>query len=114
MLPTLILPSLIFLHLVLARVVINSPDDLPSTTFDIVVVGGGLTGLAVAGRLSERDPKLSVLVVEAGTDNRTSPDVKSLLKPGRWFNGPQDWAWQVDKGRVLRGYVFRIPFVDLV
>lgn len=100
---TLVFAPLIFFRLVLARVIINSPDELPSTTFDIVVIGGGLTGLAVAGRLSERDPKLSVLVIEAGTDNRTNPDIQSLLKPGRWFNGPQDWAWQVDKGRVLRG-----------
>lgn len=37
-----------------------SADEAASRTFDYVVVGGGLGGLVVAGRLSE-DPGVSVL-----------------------------------------------------
>ena len=39
--------------------------------FDYVVVGGGLTGLVIAARLSE-DPEVSVLVLEYGTVDRSN------------------------------------------
>lgn len=37
-----------------------SPEEAAQRTFDYVVIGGGLGGLVVAGRLSE-DPNVSVL-----------------------------------------------------
>ncbi|KAK9796542.1 putative Glucose-methanol-choline oxidoreductase N-terminal domain-containing protein [Seiridium cardinale] len=46
--------------------------------FDYIVVGGGTAGLAVATRLSE-DPTITILVIEAGTDNTGDPLV---LTPG--------------------------------
>ena len=41
------------------------------TDFDYVIVGGGLTGLVTAARLTE-DPKVSVLVLEYGTVDRSN------------------------------------------
>ncbi|KAI1498089.1 hypothetical protein F5X99DRAFT_420881 [Biscogniauxia marginata] len=49
-----------------------------SESFDYIVVGGGTAGLVVAARLSE-DADVRVLVIEAGTDQRTNP---SLFVPG--------------------------------
>ncbi|KAI0595415.1 hypothetical protein F4775DRAFT_585580 [Biscogniauxia sp. FL1348] len=47
-------------------------------SFDYIIVGGGTSGLVVAARLSE-DADVRVLVIEAGTDQRTNP---SLITPG--------------------------------
>lgn len=43
----------------------NGEPDINGKTFDYVIVGGGLTGLTVANRLSE-DPGRTVLVIENG------------------------------------------------
>lgn len=77
----------------------TSPEDVQGKTFDYIVVGGGLAGLVVAGRLSEDEdvsvrrvcfqspvhpleadeqtlvPCVKVLVIEAGGDDRTDARV---------------------------------------
>lgn len=50
--------------------VISNPSAVDGHTFDYIVVGGGLTGLTIAARLSE-DTHRTVLVIEAGNDDRT-------------------------------------------
>lgn len=46
-----------------------------NTTYDYVIVGGGLTGLVVANRLTE-DPSKNVLVIEYGyLDNTLPPSI---------------------------------------
>lgn len=82
-------------------------------TFDYVVVGGGTAGCVVATRLSD-DPRVSVLLIEAGGDDRR-PDIET---PEAWpslLGSDVDWAFQTieqqavgralpaPRGRVLGG-----------
>ncbi|KZV88469.1 hypothetical protein EXIGLDRAFT_772665 [Exidia glandulosa HHB12029] len=71
-------------------------------TFDYIVVGGGLTGITVAARLAE-NPSVSVLLIEAGADDRNDPRVYDIHKYGEAFNSDLDWSWTTDKGHMLGG-----------
>jgi choline dehydrogenase len=61
--------------------------------FDVVVVGAGSAGCALAGRLAARTGRL-VLLLEAGPGGLADPDVGSLAAtaPGN----PRNWAHQVE------------------
>jgi choline dehydrogenase len=73
-------------------------------TFDYIVVGGGLTGITVASRLSE-DPTVTVLMVEVGADNRQDPRVYDIYQYGQAFNTELTWSWRADQGRSILGLV---------
>jgi choline dehydrogenase len=73
------------------------------STFDYVVVGGGTAGCVVAARLSE-DPDISVLLIEAGGDERRS-DIET---PQAWptlLGSDVDWSFEtVEQSATGRSY----------
>ncbi|GMK58685.1 hypothetical protein CspeluHIS016_0601270 [Cutaneotrichosporon spelunceum] len=70
-------------------------------TFDYIVVGGGLAGLTVANRLSELNA--TVLVIEAGNDDRKDERVYDITKYGAAFSSDLDWHWPTADGKAIMG-----------
>ncbi|RPA73561.1 alcohol oxidase [Ascobolus immersus RN42] len=62
--------------------VLQSRDEL-LPEYDYVVVGGGMAGLVVAGRITEKSQK-TVLVIEAGPLVDGPAEYATLLQPGQW------------------------------
>ena len=76
-------------------------SEIENKTFDYIIVGGGTAGLALAGRLSE-DESVSILVIEAGPDNRTSP-LESVVDYPIALGTPLDWLYQTVDQKRIRG-----------
>jgi hypothetical protein len=84
--------------------VTSSPEGIDGSTYDYIVIGGGLAGLTVAGRLSE-DPAVSVLVVEAGADDRDNPAVFDIYEFTVALGTALDWQYPAEDGRIINSCV---------
>ena len=82
--------------------VTTDPTLASDQTFDYIVIGGGLSGLTVAARLAE-DPSVTVLVVEAGNDDREDPRVFDIYNYGQAFGTELSWNWQTVDGKTIEG-----------
>lgn len=76
-------------------------DDIANQSWDYVIVGGGLAGLVVASRLNKRNS--TVLVIEAGLDNRSDPAVFEVGKYGRSIGTDLEWVYKTTKQDILGG-----------
>ena len=61
---------------------------------DYILIGGGLTGCAVASRLKESNPSLDVLIIEAGKDPSDNPNTISPMGGFALAGSELDWAYQ--------------------
>ncbi|KAK6347407.1 hypothetical protein TWF718_005246 [Orbilia javanica] len=89
----------------------NNPAQFPDEV-DIIVAGGGSAGCTLAGRLAAADPSLSILVVEAGLNNK---DVPNVIHPAMYLThllpGAQMTTFhQANKSEKLNG---REPIVPI-
>ncbi|KAF9463827.1 glucose oxidase [Collybia nuda] len=82
--------------------VTTSASAANGQTFDYIVIGGGLTGTTVAARLAE-NPGITVLLIEAGADNRKDPRVYDIFRYSEFFGSEMNWAWPADQGRNIPG-----------
>ncbi|KAJ5935934.1 glucose dehydrogenase [Penicillium verhagenii] len=62
-------------------------------TYDYIIVGGGLAGSALAGRLAEYHPSRSILILEAGSNVVGHPLTSSPLACFGAHLSPLDWAY---------------------
>ncbi|KIM23455.1 GMC oxidoreductase [Serendipita vermifera MAFF 305830] len=77
-----------------------NPWDAAYQTYDYIVVGGGLTGITVAARLAE-NPSTTVLVIEAGADDRWDQRVYDIYAYTQAFSTSLDWQFPTDHGRQM-------------
>ncbi|KAJ4344039.1 hypothetical protein N0V95_006417 [Ascochyta clinopodiicola] len=81
-----------YTHPSLAVKTFTSTEQLAVTDYDFVVVGGGTAGLVVAARLSEH-PNTTVLVIEAGGDDRDYPDAQVPFLASELQHTSADWNY---------------------
>ncbi|GLB02590.1 hypothetical protein AtubIFM57258_003948 [Aspergillus tubingensis] len=62
-------------------------------SYDYIVVGGGLTGCALAGRLAEKDESLRILIIEAGPNVVDHPLTSTPLACFGAHHSPLDWDY---------------------
>ena len=68
---------------------------------DVVIVGGGSAGCALAGRLSE-DPKVRVLLLEAGPKD-TDPWIHLPVGYFRNILSPLSWGFETEPDKGING-----------
>ena len=74
-----------------------------TSTYDIIIVGGGIAGTVVASRIHEQLPKLSIILIEAGQDVSNHPLVKDISKAAHFAGSELDWNFSTVPQKHLNG-----------
>ncbi|KAH8433404.1 GMC family oxidoreductase [Aspergillus melleus] len=72
-------------------------------TYDHIIVGGGLTGCALASRLAEKDESLRILIIEAGPNVVDHPLTSTPLACFASHHSPLDWDYTTVPQKNLNG-----------
>src|SRR5271170_4534513 len=64
-----------------------------SESADFIIIGGGLAGCALASRLHQGNPALSILIIEAGADPTGHPLTTAPLASFAAHETDIDWAY---------------------
>lgn len=71
----------------------STTSSINDAGFDFIIVGGGTAGLVLANRLTA-DPKVSVLVIEAGSDRLKDPKITTPgLATTLYDDSTYDWSF---------------------
>lgn len=76
------------------RALTTSGSSINGQTFDIIIVGGGLSGSVLGRRLSDGDTTKKILIIEAGGDESSNPGVYDASQYQSTFGSSIDWAYQ--------------------
>ncbi|KAL3482516.1 alcohol oxidase [Aspergillus californicus] len=72
-------------------------------TYDYIIIGGGLTGCALAGRLSQKNESLRILLIEAGSNVVGHPLTSNPLACFIAHHSPLDWDYTTTPQTHLNG-----------
>ncbi|KAL7413404.1 GMC oxidoreductase-domain-containing protein [Mrakia frigida] len=93
------------------RSIVSSPTTVDGQSFDFVIAGGGVAGLALAARLSEWS-NTTVCVIEAGGDGsdvQDQIDIAGYSYLNSLTNTPYDWQYKTTAQVDTNGTVVKWP-----
>jgi choline dehydrogenase len=77
---------------------VHSLESQSSKHFDYVVIGAGSAGCVVASRLAERNPNITVALIEAG-DRATELEASMPVACSKLQNTKRDWAYKCESNQ---------------
>jgi choline dehydrogenase-like flavoprotein len=78
---------------VLPSVLYTIVSAMATPDVDYIIVGGGLTGRALASRLRQGDKSLDILIIEAGIDPKGNPNASTTGGAFALIGSEVDWVY---------------------